>query len=949
MSFINFNNKENTAETVYSAEVIKLALLESETKSQIKADKLVKAILEPVTLNEALELFTNKLKAVNSLTNALAIQAETLLETFKAELDLNEGTMSEIHMLADNAKDVDDFINKFFKEFGAKIKKSKDSKEWAESLYTDMTAESVIIEKDDSATHLDALADLVGNAKSFMAVGKELKAGNYKYDFSTGMMPIYTIEADGFKFAILNKKYVDGGDREVGDIAIGLMESYDGDMSDFKYEFPMRFEEATGNSPKAIKGISKKGKNQYQVNTSTYMSEREMKSVADAMGMSLVSYRDGGHVKVSVYEATVIMNEPVVNEGKGFKNTVDFEKFLIEIDGMGDYDIKKIMGKDHIDTPGFYQDEKKDYDGVLDFMRSNMGQKEFDKLESWWENNVAESVQLDVNEKFYRMSKDVVEEELYAASKALRTYYDWLEAGNDSGQGKTLDHIINLLKKCKDAIKKFNKKEEVEGTVYEATVIMDAVDPKAKSLKKLLKKYNVTMKVINKSGPGGGWPEVEMTGSVKDLTAVLADPTGWDDADLAEYIDESVVTEIHEARSINKISKDLEKTVISMKNTVDEWKIAEGDRKAELLETLRSLNNKKAELTGELDSAVAGKDRSVELALSESDTDDPTDVYEVKPCKLEKTPWAVWEGDVRVKCFETEEEAQTFADAENKKEGLEESKKITLDSLVEKFALVNEAKPAGLSKKETLKVAQKFADALTKLDGKKFTVNSDYEEDSFDLDVDGEEYEGGSYNINADGSVVNMAVRHPKTKVSPTYGNIDDDIKTIIKNIKNLKESVVTEGKTISSSKISMMGAKVLNKIRIGTIFDTKNGQYEVTGFGQQANAFKEFEAEHNGKQVKVKLTAMYGVKLEVTDDVRSARFNKEVVLNSIILESVVTVTENLRSDVKKFIKENSKDLNILADNEEWDTMYQKLYNEFEVEADSTKGKDLLKTFQLTF
>ena len=39
---------------------------------------------------------------------------------------------------------------------------------------------------------------------------------------------------------------------------------------------------------------------------------------------------------------------------------------------------------------------------------------------------------------------------------------------------------------------------------------------------------------------------------------------------------------------------------------------------------------------------------------------------------------------------------------------------------------------AGLSKKETLKVAQKFADALTKLDGKEYTVSDDYEEDSFD-------------------------------------------------------------------------------------------------------------------------------------------------------------------------------------------------------------------------
>lgn len=82
-----------------------------------------------------------------------------------------------------------------------------------------------------------------------------------------------------------------------------INEAYDGAMSDFKYEFPMRFEEATGNSPKAIKRISKKGKNQYQVNTSTYMSEREMKLVADAMGMALVSYKDGGSVKVSVFES----------------------------------------------------------------------------------------------------------------------------------------------------------------------------------------------------------------------------------------------------------------------------------------------------------------------------------------------------------------------------------------------------------------------------------------------------------------------------------------------------------------------------------------------------------------------------------------------------------------------------------------------------------------------
>ena len=130
-----------------------------------------------------------------------------------------------------------------------------------------------------------------------------------------------------------------------------------------------------------------------------------------------------------------------------------------------------------------------------------------------------------------------------------------------------------------------------------------------------------------------------------------------------------------------------------------------------------------------------------------------------------------------------------------------------LDPLDE--SVVTEAKRAGLSKKETLKVAQKFAAALTKLDGMKYTVSSDYEEDSFDLDIEDQddvdpritgEYAGGSYNINDDGSVVNMATWNRKTNVSPTYGNMDDDIKTIIKTIKNLKESVANEKADISGA-----------------------------------------------------------------------------------------------------------------------------------------------------
>ena len=91
---------------------------------------------------------------------------------------------------------------------------------------------------------------------------------------------------------------------------------------------------------------------------------------------------------------------------------------------------------------------------------------------------------------------------------------------------------------------------------------------------------------------------------------------------------------------------------------------------------------------------------------------------------------------------------------------------------------------AGLTKAETLKIAQKFADAAASVDTEKgkWTVNKrTLEEDSFDLDYNGEEYDGGSYNIYKNGNVVNMALRE-----NPVLGKVDDDIKTIAKGFKKM-------------------------------------------------------------------------------------------------------------------------------------------------------------------
>jgi hypothetical protein len=111
--------------------------------------------------------------------------------------------------------------------------------------------ESVVIEESIVTRvmvhHLDTLAELVGNAKDFMSVGKELKKGKYKYEFGSGMMPHYQVEADGFTFMIINKRYVDKGDREVNGIAIGLLENIKTEITNMENTFLHEsFESFTG-------------------------------------------------------------------------------------------------------------------------------------------------------------------------------------------------------------------------------------------------------------------------------------------------------------------------------------------------------------------------------------------------------------------------------------------------------------------------------------------------------------------------------------------------------------------------------------------------------------------------------------------------------------------------------------------------------------------------------
>ena len=73
--------------------------------------------------------------------------------------------------------------------------------------------------------------------------------------------------------------------------------------------------------------------------------------------------------------------------------------------------------------------------------------------------------------------------------------------------------------------------------------------------------------------------------------------------------------DLNEGRSINKIQKDWSDVTSKMAATATEWKAAEGDAKAKLLADLKEMTAKKKALEAELDAAVAGKDKDLELAV----------------------------------------------------------------------------------------------------------------------------------------------------------------------------------------------------------------------------------------------------------------------------------------------------------------------------------------------
>lgn len=65
--------------------------------------------------------------------------------------------------------------------------------------------------------------------------------------------------------------------------------------------------------------------------------------------------------------------------------------------------------------------------------------------------------------------------------------------------------------------------------------------------------------------------------------------------------------------------------------------------------------------------------------------------------------------------------------------------------------------------------------------------------------------------------------------------------------------------------------------------------------------------------------------------------------------EDFKRMDESIQSDLKKYIKKHKEELESLADEDQWDDIYNQLYTEFDVEPNSSKAKDIKQTFDFIF
>ena len=291
--------------------------------------------------------------------------------------------------------------------------------------------------------------------------------------------------------------------------------------------------------------------------------------------------------------------------------------------------------------------------------------------------------------------------------------------------------------------------------------------------------------------------------------------------------------------------------------------------------------------------------------LKEDHSANPDDKYIVRPCKNKKEPWAVWEGETRVKGFATKAAAKEYADSQNKKQGLSESTiKEGFKRLIKK--VLSEAKGDMFGDKETAARADKYGDYGSDIEYEYFSDPENYNEEDEQVD---ESKMGDIYILAQESSTLRdfltkVKHQHPETDLRRDI----EELQHIWKNRGEVSENYDTnygmdgdddyDGYDESIRIEGTISPKMANGFKIGNKIKTKKDTYTITGFGSKTNATRDFEAKNEkGEQVNLRVSLRGATGIQVAPG-KSLNFPEQE-------EMLEQVDESKMSDVYQIAQES--------------------------------------------
>lgn len=627
----------------------------------------------------------------------------------------------------------------------------------------------------------------------------------------------------------------------------------------------------------------------------------------------------------------------------------DFNKILISYAIDTRADEIYIIKVDTVIKSGFPDVSKvpdKRFHGMFGMMLEDNWMKQYDKLpevgdilpapkkDKAFESKVNEGVMSDI---------DILAKE----AKDFKSFVkEFKKAYGEAGDAKELESWLQSV----------YDNATMDESIAEATVTLDTTEPDAENLLKFIKKHKITMKPLNPNG-GGDFDAYEYTGKRKDLETMISDI--WGDKELIDSIKEntnvSEAYEVHYSDGVRAFKKfGNERQAIAFAK--DLIKSRSGLQFVDVFKAGSGFHS-----TADTDAIVAfWGDGSYTDNVSKGDAKlaakkiNESEVNEARSINKIQKDWSKVTSDMK----ETVDKWKAAEEGELKTSLLAKLKSLT----AQKHELEAE-----------LNAAVQLKDVDAELVGEAWVGPFQFTDKMSDDELKKMYDEAVSGYANWQ-----KGFEHPKSDYKKAY----QEIAKILKKRGVVVESVeVNEAGSVALKKGDIIKFEDGSSIYIlgpkGNGYDYKDGREKghhpkgwfdmMISSGKavvesvetnEGNAFGAARAEAIAKGEKTfKVNGEeYDVEsVDKEDKENSKEFVEEAKLTKAekwmqLAEKLNRqLNEDLRADLKKFIKANQKELNELADADNWDAIHDMLRTEFDVKEGSKQEDELFTTFNFVF